>query len=229
MSSFFTYIKNLFITSSKVIPLEKLEGIEKVNALLQNLVSTEKVPGLSVSILKKGEIILQKGYGLSDLENKKPVDPKSTLYRIASISKCITGLAFGKMVEEGILNWEDSFYKHVPYYPKKKYDFTLRQLASHTAGIRTYRGKEYGLNKPYSIKESLQVFQNDALLFEPGKDYLYNSFDFVLLSLAMQEASGVPFEVYVKEKVLEPLGMADTITPKDKVLLIEEGKEANFS
>ncbi|MDX1315592.1 MAG: serine hydrolase domain-containing protein, partial [Eudoraea sp.] len=85
------------------------------------------------------------------------------------------------------------------------------QLASHTAGIRSYRGKEYALNKPYSIKDSLEVFQDDPLLFEPGTQFHYNSFGFVLLSLAMQEASGIPFEVYTQEKVLVPLGMSGAI------------------
>ena len=165
---------------------------------------------MAVTILRDGETILQKGYGYADLERKISVNPKETIFRIASISKCITGIALGKMVEEGLIDFDASFFEYVPYYPKKKYDFTIRQLASHTAGIRSYRGKEFALNKPYSIKESIEVFQNDPLVFEPGKGYLYNSFDFVLLSLAMQEASGVPFEAYVKEKVLDPLGITNT-------------------
>ncbi|MEO0573673.1 MAG: serine hydrolase domain-containing protein, partial [Bacteroidota bacterium] len=148
-----------------------------------------------------------------NLEKQKSVNPKESLFRVASISKCITGLALGKMVEEGILHWDDSFYKYVPHYPKKKYDFTLRQLASHTAGIRGYRGKEFALNQPYSIEKGIGVFKNDPLLFEPGKGYMYNSFDFVLLSLAMQKASGIPFEEYVKKEVLNPLGMRTTYTP----------------
>jgi CubicO group peptidase (beta-lactamase class C family) len=193
--------------------VEGLSGIEKADALFHNLVAEQKVPGISVTIVRDGKTLLQKGYGFSDLENKVSVDPSRTIFRIASISKCITGLAFGKMVEEGILDWDDSLYKHVPYYPKKGYDFTLRQLASHTAGIRGYRGKEFALNQPFSIKESIKLFKNDPLVFEPGNGYLYNSFDFVLLSLAMEEASGIPFEDYVKEKVLAPLGLTNTFTP----------------
>ncbi|MGB3150897.1 MAG: serine hydrolase domain-containing protein, partial [Maribacter sp.] len=108
------------------------------------------------------------------------------------------------------LDLDTSFYKYVPYYPKKEWDFTIRQLAGHTAGIRGYQGAEYGLNKPYSIKESLEIFQNDALSFEPGTDYLYTSFDWVLISLAIEEISGIPFEEYVQEKVLKPLGMTNT-------------------
>lgn len=205
-----TFFKSLFTNADRVKSLNGLTGLDKADAILHNLAVTEAIPGLAITMLKKGETVWQSGYGYSDLENKVPMHPENSICRIASISKCITGLAFGKMVEQGILHWDDSFYKHVPYHPKKKYDFSLRQLASHTAGIRGYRGKEYALNKPFSIKESISVFQEEPLLFEPGKGYLYNSFDFVLLSLAMQEASGIPFEHYVQEEVLKPLGMLHT-------------------
>lgn len=205
MGHLFTHIKNLFSTFPKVKPLEGLHGPEKANVLFHNLVAEQKVPGLAVIILDNGEKVLQKGYGFADLENRDKVDPKRTVFRIASISKCITGLALGKMVEDGIVDLNESFYNYVPYYPRKKYDFTLRQLAGHTAGIRGYRGKEFALNQDYSIKDGIKVFKNDPLFFKPGTSYLYNSFDYVLLSLAMQEASGVPFQDYVKEHILIPL------------------------
>lgn len=213
MNSLFAHIKQFFSNSPKVKSVEGLQGLEEADMLFYDLVAQGQVPGMAITIFKNGQTLLQKGYGYANVERKIPVDPKQTVFRIASISKCITGLALGKMVEEGIVDLEASFYEYVPYYPKKRYDFTLRQLASHTAGIRAYRGKEYALNQDFSIKDSIAVFKNDPLLFEPSKGYLYNSFDFVLLSLAMQEASGVPFEDYVKDKVLNPLGMHHTFSP----------------
>lgn len=208
-----SFLNNIFSSKTNPKSLHGLEGIDYVETVFQALVADNKVPGISVTIVQDGQPLLKKGYGYTNLEKRIPVHPENSIFRIASISKCITGLALGKMVEDGLLDWNDSFYKHVPYYPKKEYDFTLRQLASHTAGIREYRGKEYALNKPYSIKESVEIFKDDPLVFEPGKGYLYNSFDFVLLSLAMQEASGITFGDYVKEKVLKPLGMHSTFTP----------------
>ena len=211
--SLFNLIQNLFRKDTPNQNVEGLIGLEKADAIFHNLVLDKKVPGMAITVLRHGEIHFLKGYGYSDLDASIPVDPKNSIFRIASISKCITGLAFGKMVEDGTLNWDDSFYKHVPNYPKKRFDFTLRQLASHTAGIRGYRGKEYALNEPYSIEESTIVFKNDPLIFEPGTGYLYNSFDFVLLSLAMQNAVGRSFEDYVRENVLLPLGMKNTSIP----------------
>ncbi len=104
-----------------------------------------------------------------------------------------------------------SFYKYIPYYPIKKYDFTIRQLAGHTAGIRGYKGIEYGLNIPMGIKESLKIFKDDPLVYKPGTQYLYTSYDWVLISMAIEEISGVPFAEYVQEKVLTPFGLKNTL------------------
>jgi len=191
----------------------ELQGLAKADALLSDLVNEKNVPGISITVLKEGKTILQKGYGYADLESKTPIDPKKTIFRIASVSKNIAATALAHMVSEGLMNLDASFYEYVPYFPIKKWDFTIRQLAGHTSGIRGYRGTEYGFNKPYSIKESIEIFKDDELLFEPGTDYLYTSYDWVLISLAMQEASGIPFEEYVQENVLQPLTMYKTIMP----------------
>ena len=218
MGNLLAHIKNFFSPFPKVKSLEGLQELDKADTLFHNLVAEKKVPGLAVTVLNKGKVVLQKGYGFAHVDKRIKVHPTNTVFRIASISKCITGLALGKMVEDGIVDLDESFYNYVPYYPKKKYDFTLRQLASHTAGIRGYRGKEFALNQDYSIKKGIEVFKNDPLFFEPGMSYLYNSFDFVLLSLAMQEAGGVPFKDYVKEHILIPLGLKNTFSPAETIV-----------
>lgn len=207
------YLKNLFAAKRIIGNDSQLQGLTKANYLLQSLIEENKVPGLAITVVKEDKTIFQKGYGYADMEKKVLVDPEKTIFRIASVSKPIAATALAHMVADGFIDLDVSFYTYVPYYPKKKYDFTIRQLASHTAGIRGYQGIEYGLNKPYSIKESIEIFAADDLLFEPSSDYLYNSFDWVLISLAMQEVSGIPFEEYVQEKVLSPLGMSNTFAP----------------
>ena len=218
MNPILKYLNNLFAKRRVLGGETQLKGLAATDALLLDLVNTKRVPGLSITALKKGNILLQKGYGYADLENKVLVDPKRTVFRVASVSKPIAATALAIMVSEGLIDLDSSFYEYVPYYPKKKWDFTIRHLASHTAGIRGYKGMEYGLNRPYNIKQSIEIFKDDELLFEPGTGYLYNSFDWVLISLAMQEASSVPFEAYVQEKVLEPLGMIHTYTPENRPL-----------
>ncbi len=182
----------------------------QAEAELINLVNEQLVPGITVTVLKDGKLYFQKGFGYAVIESRSPANPVRSLFRAASASKPIAATALAKMVSSGIVDLDTSFYEYVPYFPMKSEDFTLRQLASHTAGIRAYRGKEFALNQPYTIKESLVVFQDDPLQFQPGTSFLYNSFNWVLISLAMEEAIGIPFEDYVRQEVLEPLEMNDT-------------------
>eukprot|EP01093_Parvamoeba_rugata_P018487 TRINITY_DN7907_c0_g1_i2.p1 TRINITY_DN7907_c0_g1~~TRINITY_DN7907_c0_g1_i2.p1 ORF type:complete len:380 (-),score=98.03 TRINITY_DN7907_c0_g1_i2:167-1306(-) len=214
MNPILKYLKYVFATKRVLGDDTDLSGLVKADFLLQQLIKEEKAPGIAITVLKEGKTIFQKGYGYADLEQKQFVNPIKSIFRIASVSKPIAAMALAHMVQEGIIDLDESFYTYLPDYPKKEWDFTIRQLASHTAGIRVYKGKEYGLNKPLSIKEGLDIFKNDPLVYEPGTEYLYNSFDWVMISVAMQEASGIPFDEYVQEKVLNPLGMKNTCIPK---------------
>jgi len=214
MNPILTYLKNIFAAKRVLGNDGELNGLAKADILLQQLTTSGKVPGISITVLKEGKTFFQKGYGYADIERKKLVDPRKSIFRIASVSKPIAATALAHMVQEGLINLDTSFYRYVSEYPKKRWDFNIRQLAGHTAGIRVYKGKEYGLNEPLTIKDSLRIFKNDPLVFEPGKGYLYTSFDWVMISAAMQEASGIPFEIYVQDKVLNPLGMTNTFVPE---------------
>lgn len=206
---FFSYFSNR-IGRNKPKKTTNSISYSKADELLQSLISNAKVPGIAIKVTQHNKTIFDKGYGFSDLEKKTQINTATSVFRIASVSKPIAATALAIMVQDGVIDLEESFYTYVPYYPKKKYDFTIKQLATHTAGIRGYRGKEYGLNIPYTIKDSIVIFKDDDLLFKPETNYHYNSYDWVLLSLAMQEASGVPFEEYVQKKVLDPLQMKHT-------------------
>ncbi len=186
------------------------EEAKTLHHKLGELVAERRVPGLALTVLREGDTLFSKGYGYADLERRIPVDPKNSVFRIASASKPIASLALATLVAEGKIDLDESLYTYVPYFPKKEYDFTIRQLAAHTAGIRGYRGKEYAQNQPLSIRESIQIFQDDPLVFPPGRGYLYNSFDWVLISLAMEEVTGISFSEYVQKSILNPLGMART-------------------
>lgn len=200
-----------------------LNAFTEADEMLDALVLHNKVPGLSISVEQNNKVLMHKGYGFAHIETDKAVDPLKTIFRIASASKPIAATALAHMVEKGILDLDASFYDYVPYYPKKSEDFTIRQLAGHTAGIRGYRGKEYALNLPLDIKESIDIFKDDELLFKPGTDYFYTSYDWVLVSLAMQEASEIPFSEYVEQNVLKPLGMHNTYAEH------EDGRNSNWA
>ncbi len=185
-------------------------NFELADRILQSLVSEHKVPGLAVCVSDEENILFCKGYGFSNIKKRIKVHPNQSIFRIASVSKPIASLVLAVAVQEGWIDLNRSIFDYVPDYPKKEFDFTIKQLASHTAGIRGYRGKEYGLNRDMSIKASLDLFKDDPLQFVPGTSFLYNSFGWVLLSLALEEASAVSFSQLVKTKVLDPLEMKHT-------------------
>ena len=153
----------------------------------------------------------QQGYGYADIVQQLPVDATTTLFRIASVSKPVAATGLAHMVAEGIIDLDASLYTYVPYFPEKTHDITIRQLGSHLSGIRGYKGKEAANNTSLSIKEGIALFKDDPLLFTPGSQYLYSSYNWNLIALAMQEASGIPFEIYIKDNVLTPLQMSHTV------------------
>ena len=115
--------------------------IKKANQAAKNFLKSQSIPGMAISVSKNNEIIWSQGFGYADVKNKKKVIADSTLFRIASISKVITAVALAKLVDDKKIDLNASVYKYVPDFPKKKYDFSIRQTAAHLAGIRHYAGK----------------------------------------------------------------------------------------
>ena len=96
-----TYLKDLFTSKSEKQPHRTLEGLSGVDGLLNGLIIEKKIPGLAITVLKKGGVIFQKGYGYADVEKRIKVDPKRTIFRIASVSKNIAATALAQMVKDG--------------------------------------------------------------------------------------------------------------------------------
>lgn len=186
-------------------------AIQKSEKIINKLLRKAIIPGMAVTVIKDDAVIWQKGYGFADVEKQTPAHPENTLFRIASVSKPLAATGLAKMVADSIMDLEASLYTYVPYFPKKAHDISIKQLGSHTSGIRGYRGKEFMSNIPRTIKEGVSMFKDDPLQFSPGSGYLYSSFNWNLLALAMQEAAGMPFDAYIKEQILEPLQMLHTL------------------
>jgi len=181
--------------------------------------------GLAVTVSKNNKIIWSKGFGMGHLEQQTPVYPDKTKFRIGSISKALTSAALGILIQEGKLDVDKPIQEYVPYLPKKKYTITTRQVAGHIAGIRHYRGEEFLSGKKYeTVKEGLDIFKNDTLLFEPGTKYSYSSYGYNLLSAVIEGASGAEFLNYMKKNVFKPLGMEHTIADwNDDIILYRSG------
>lgn len=171
-------------------------------------------PSVSVAVGYDHQMIWSATSGYADIKNNVKASSE-TAYRIGSVSKAVTSVALGKALEKGLIHLDDNVIKYLPDYPHEK--VTIRQLASHASGIRNYDlclcfpVWEYYSNDHYeSVNESLEIFVNDPLLFEPGTDFSYSSYNFNLLSAALEKAYGQTFFEIMKEEVFEPLTMDQT-------------------
>jgi serine beta-lactamase-like protein LACTB, mitochondrial len=170
-------------------------------------------PGMSAAVALKGRIVFSSGRGLADIENLVPATA-STVYDIGSVSKVLTATAVMQLVEQGKIRLEDPIQKHVPTFPDRGAPMTLKQLMTHTSGIRHYRptdfpGTEDNENmKPYkSIEDAITIFKDDPLLFAPGR---YSSYAVNLLQGVVEKAGGMAFEEYLRKFVWDPAGMRAT-------------------
>lgn len=219
--------------SWKALPIENMNSIKnELNAdhsesqieatqLLMELVHTLHVPSASAAVAVNGEIVWEAAYGYADIEQKIQANT-NTLYRIGSTSKAVTSIALMKLVQEGKLDLDQAVSSIITDFPEKKWDFTTRQLLSHTAGIPDY--EDLGLYGLYfsllnisnfsSVDEGLKLFKNVPLLFEPGTDFKYNSFGPVLASRVLEIQSGMGFEDYMKRHIFIPSKMSNTYFDK---------------
>jgi serine beta-lactamase-like protein LACTB, mitochondrial len=182
----------------------------KATALMEERMG-ERYPGISVAVAVDGEILFTGAYGFADVEAGTKLTPETKM-RIGSVSKPVTAAGLMLLVEQGKIDLDVPIQTYVPSFPKKKFDFTLRQLAGHTAGIRHYKGAELYNKEHYpTVLEGLVIFQDDPLEFEPGTKYSYSSYGWNLISAAMEQPAGVTFLQFMQDDVFEPLGMNDTI------------------
>ncbi|PRX57214.1 serine hydrolase domain-containing protein [Flagellimonas meridianipacifica] len=215
------FSQRIIETKTKYVNPEFETETKNAKALVTDLMKEKSIPGLSITVASKNKILWSEGFGLADLENKTPIKLNSK-FRIGSISKSLTSIALGKLIEKGKINLSDTVQKLVPYFPKKKYQITIQELASHTSGIRNYNYKngEYFSNVHYNtIKESIDIFKEDSLLFEPKTKYGYSTYGYVLLSAAIEEVAGQNFLDYMQNNVFEPMGMYSTVPDlNDKII-----------
>jgi CubicO group peptidase (beta-lactamase class C family) len=180
-----------------------------------------QIPGLALTVSVSGKIISSEGFGYADLEQKVPVNPAKTKFRIGSISKALTAAGLAKLYEQKKIILDSSLYFYLPDFPKHQYRPTIRQLAGHIAGVRHYKGDEwYNTHHYNTVFEGLSMFRDDSLNFRPGNKYQYTSHGFNLLSAVMEKAAGKDFLSLMKDEVFTPLHLTNT-TPDLNDSIIE--------
>ncbi len=172
------------------------------------------VPGLSIAIVRSGELTWFEGYGFADLEKQTRMTSE-TVCRVESISKSVTARGVLKLVERGEVGLDDPVIQHVKNwdFPETNIDverITIRNLLSHSSGLSLGTlGLEYapGEEKP-SLRESLS--REVRFVREPGTGFNYSNVGYHLLELLIEDVTGRNFSEFMQEEILNPLNMEDS-------------------
>ena len=186
------------------------EQIENFEEFVRKQMEADRMTGLSVAFMKD-DFVWAKGYGFADLENQVPATEKSA-YRLASVTKPMTATAIMQLVEKGKIDLDAEVQTYVPYFPRKNWPITVRQLLGHLGGISHYKNYdlEGHIKEHKSTREAIAIFENFDLVAEPGTRYNYSSYGYNLLGAVIEGASGQSFGEYMRQNVWAPLEMTDT-------------------
>ncbi len=193
-------------------PLPKWgNAVQQGRHIVRAGLNEQNLPGLSVAVGVGGDVVWAEGFGWADLENRVPIAPE-TRFRIGTASAALTSAAVGLLLEQGRLKLDDVIQTYVPEFPTKEWPVTLRQLMGHLAGVRTDGGDEGPLFSEHCERpaEGLQFFADRSLLFEPGTQYRYSSYGWIVVSAAVEAAADEPFFTFMRKRIFEPLAMDDT-------------------
>jgi serine beta-lactamase-like protein LACTB, mitochondrial len=187
------------------------DAVERGRQIIRAGLAEQNLPGLSVAVGVGGDIVWAEGFGWADLDRRLKVAPE-TQFRIGTASKVLTSAAVGLLLEKGRLKLDDEIQTYVPEYPKKQWPVTLRQLMGHLAGIRNDGGDEGPLlsERCNRIVDGIPVFAERTLLFEPGTEYRYSSYGWIVVSAAVEAAADEPFLTFMRKQIFEPLAMHAT-------------------
>ena len=187
------------------------DAVDQGRRLVRASLVEQNLPGLSVAVGAGGEVVWAEGLGYADLENRVPVRP-GMRFRIGTASTVLTSAAAGLLLEKNRLDLDDEIQSYVPDFPKKQWPVTLRHLMGHVGGVGTDGGDEGPLFSQRCERpvDALPFFAHRSLRFEPGTQYRYSSYGWILVSAAVEAAAGEPFLAFMQKQVFEPLGMHDT-------------------
>lgn len=207
----------------RLLPLLMLAGapapdtaMERLEALMRDY--RGQVPGASVLVLRDGQPLVRRGWGLADLEAGIPAGPH-TNYRLASVTKQFTAAAVLLLAEDGRLSLDDPVRRWLPSLPPAADAVTLRHLLSHTSGLVDYEDvMPEGQDQQVHDADVLRLLEGqDRTCFPPGTAYRYSNSGYALLALVVERASGLDFATFLHRRIFRPLGMAGTVAHREGV------------
>ena len=187
------------------------DAVTKARQAVHASLIEQNLPGLSVAVGAGNDIVWAEGFGWADLEKRVPVSPEMR-FRIGTASTALTSAAVGLLLERDQLKLDEEIQTYVPAFPEKQWPVTLRQVMGHLAGVTSDGGDEGPLLSARCERtvDGLQHFADRPLLFEPGTEYRYPSYGWILVSAAVESVTDEPLAAFMRKEIFEPLGMRDT-------------------
>jgi CubicO group peptidase (beta-lactamase class C family) len=188
---------------------QKLAGFD---AFMEKTLKDWNAPGIGVGIVVGDKLVFAKGYGYADYEKKRPLT-QQTMFTIASNTKLFTAVAAGMLVEEGKLTWDRPIKDSVPtiefYNSNLNNTITLRDMLSHRTGITRHDTIWY--KSDYTTKELFERLKYLEPKESPRQIFLYNNMMYAGAGHVIELQSGKPWAEFVRERILQPLGMTHTV------------------
>jgi CubicO group peptidase (beta-lactamase class C family) len=182
-----------------------------------------------VVVSRDGEVVFNEAFGMASLELGVPMQPDHIL-RLASVTKQYTAAAILALAQDGELSLDDPLSKFLPEFPVG--DVTVHQLLNHTSGIKSYTNIEgymsdERIRRDLSTEELVAVFADEPVDFAPGESWSYNNSGYVLLGAIIEKVSGKSWNEYIRERLLEPLGIESTDAYDDAAVI--EGRVPGYA
>lgn len=191
--------------------VESNERIKRIEQFVEKQRVKGKIPGVSVIIVEQGKTVYQQGFGYSDVKSKQPVTD-DTLFELGSTTKAFTALAILQLEQEGLLQRSDPIRKYIPWleltYNGKPQEITIDQFIHHKSGIPSSTIVHIPeSNAEDALELTVRTLQDKSLNRKPGSSYEYATINYDVLGLVIETVAKQPYDVYIKENILEPLGM----------------------
>lgn len=177
----------------------------KIDDYIRAEMQSQQIPGVALAVVKDGNVVLARGYGLANVEHQVPVKPE-TIFQSGSTGKQFTATAVMLLVEEGKLSLEDKITKYLTDAPEAWRDITVRHLLTHTSGMTDYP-PDFDLRRDYTEDELFQRIRTIPLAFQPGEKWSYSNLAYVMLGILIRKVSGQFYGDFLQERVFKPLEM----------------------
>jgi len=196
----------LFFTVATAISALSQEAVTtKVDEFIKTEMEKQKIPGVSLAVVKDGKPLMVKGYGFANLEHQVPVKPE-TIFQSGSVGKQFTATGVMLLVEDGKISLDEKIGKYLGDVPESWANITVRHLLSHTGGMTDYP-QDFDFRKDYTEDEILKRAKEIPVAFKPGEKWQYSNLGYVTLGIIIGKVSGKFYGDFLQERIFKPLAM----------------------